>query len=552
MKRNVSMKIIKSFTLTAGLLTAVSATADGHKYVMENTCSGTWPGYWQDVDPKFQEMWAGQTITNAPTAAWTGPVFKLSDKYPTKPVDDAAHQKWRDKKFDALFDMNTSQKKKTQLAQEYSWLVMDYVQAGNINQPGQLDFGVCENPVRPWYHIPFQTYDAMSGREFTHGLTREAPVTFSTKDGTGTDKSTMWAVGIYNATAAYTLGTMWKPDGTVDIPKDNIQFMEGAVIAKPLFNTSTIAQLPVLENMPAWNANISDPTFCGCKPKAGSGRKECTLVEESQQCPRSYAQWGDVRLLQFDFAVKDSRAPDTGWVYGTFVADGLHKAKEKEPWKRISLLGLMWGNDTPPKGELAFNYPENPRKNGFTEEVIIWDTVDRLNSYGGSAEMRQMGHLGCNNRLNGPADNANSSCMSCHGTASVPDMDQQTPPLISQFSGQTKQCVAPVVNQTDIGMDRSGAAATVNNGIDFSAIDNLYFANTGAGVPFNMTVDTASGPKNVMANGAPHYKDGRKEWISLDYSLQSSIALKQWMQWQEAQRMHGNERITDKELRRNH
>ncbi|MDP5212660.1 hypothetical protein ORJ66_06345 [Pseudoalteromonas tunicata] len=543
------MKTKLTMLLTGlSLLICHSVSAKDQKAVVENTCTGTWPAYWQDVDPKFSEMWSGQTVSNAPTADWTQPVFKLSDKYPTMPVDDKAHQKWRDKKFDALFNPSTSQKDKTKLASEYAWLVMKYVQEGNINQPKQLDFDVCENPVRPWYHIPFQTYDAMSGREFTHGLTREAPVTFSTIKGTGTDKSTMWAVAIYNATAAYTLGTIWQKEGTVNIPKTNLHFDEGAVIAKPLFNTSTVDQLPILANMPAWNANISDPSFCECKPSAGS---ECTLVEESQQCPRSYAQWGDVRLMQFDIAIKDSRAPKTGWVYGTFVADGVKKAKEKEPWKRISLLGLMWGNDTPPKGQLAYNNPTDPRKNGFMEEVIIWDTVERLNAYSGSAQMRQMGHLGCNFRLNGPADNANSSCMSCHGTASVPDKNFETPPMISQFSGQTKECVAALLNNMSLGMDRAGDPATVNNGISFSDIDGLYFTNVGAGQSFNMTVQTPSGPKNVMANDAPNYSNGQKQWISLDYSLQSSIALKQWMQWQMHQTTKQQLRIVDKELRRN-
>jgi len=287
----------------------------------------------------------------------------------------------------------------------------DYALAGNINQRGQTDFDVCKNPVRPWFHMPFQTYDSAAGREFTHGLTREAPVTFSTKSGTGTASTTMWAVGIYNATAAYTIGRIWQADGTAKIPTANINFAEGAVIAKPLFNTGTLDQFPILANMPVWKANISDPAFCKCKPADGT---DCTLVEQSQQCRRSYGQWNDVKLLQFDISVRDSRAQGTGWVYGTFVADGRRKAKLKDAWRRISLLGLMWGNDTPPAGQYAYNYPPNPRKNGFREEVIFWDTVDELNSFGGTAVMQQMGHLGSNYRLNGPADNANGSCMACH------------------------------------------------------------------------------------------------------------------------------------------
>lgn len=533
-----------------GLSIACVSAAKTPEYQVVNTCSGTYPAYWQDVDPKFSDMWEGQKISNAPTEAWSDPVFKLSDRYPKTLIDDKAQQKWRSKKFDKLFAKGTDQKTKTELAKAYAWHVMNYVQEGNINQDNQLDFGVCENPVRPWFHIPFQTYDAMSGREFTHGLTREAPVTLSVKKGTGTDNSTMWAVGVYNATAAYTLGQIWLEDGSVKVPTDNIVFAEGSVIAKPLFNTSTIDQLPVLENMPSWNANISDPSFCNCKSKR-KDVDECNLIEESEQCPRSYAQWSDVKLLQFDIAIKDSRANGTNWVYGTFVADGLNKHEEKEPWERISLLGLMWGNDTQPKGRLAYHYPENPRHNGFAEEVIIWETVDRLNGYGGSASSRKMGHLGCNQRLNGPADNANSSCMSCHGTASVPDDNQMTPPLISQFSNQTEQCVAPVINNPNVGMDRSGVSATIKEGVSFTAIDALYFANVGAGRPFNMIIETADGSVNVMADNAPNYASERKEWISLDYSLQSSIALKQWMQWQKNKKMHASERIVDKGLRRN-
>ncbi len=497
-----------------------------------DTCTGTYPSYWQDITPKFAEMWKGQAISNAPTGAYTGPVFKLSDDYPRKPVDDKANQPWRAAKFDALFDPATPQDKKSKLAQEYADLVFDYAIAGNINQPGQSDFDVCRNPVRPWFHIPFQTYDALSGREFIHGLTREAPVTYSIKSGTGSASTTMWAVGIFNPTAAYTLGTVWQKDGTAKVPTANISFDEGAVVAKPLFNTATIDELPVLANMPHWNANISDPSFCSC---TGADGKQCTLVEQSQQCPRNFAAWNDVKLMQFDISVRDHRARGTGWVYGTYVADGRRKANVKDPWHRLSLLGLMWGNDTPPPGQLAYDYPKDPRKNGFKDEVIFWDVADELNSYGGTGTMQRMGHLGSNHRLNGPADNANSSCMSCHGTASVPDVTFTTPPLLSQFSAITKQSVAPVIGLEKQGLDRSGNVATENNGVSFPAIDSIYFANVMAGTSFNMTVDTPGGKINVMGAGVPKYPNpSQTNWISLDYSLQLSISLEQWMEWQAA------------------
>ena len=534
------MKLLRRVALCM-LVTGSAAAA--------NTCTGTYPSYWQDGAPKFAAMWQGQAISNAPTGAYRGPVFRLSDGYPRRPVDERASQPWRAARFDALFNPATVQDKKRALAHEYAQLVFDYALAGNVNQPGRADFDVCDNPVRPWFHMPFQTYDAASGREFIHGLTREAPVTFSTRSGTGSAHTTMWALGLFNPTAAYTIGAVWQADGTARMPATHVVFQEGAVIAKPLFNTATVAEAPVLANMPAWNANISDPAYCACV--AGDG-KQCTLVEQSQQCPRNYARWNDVRLLQFDIAIRDSRARGTGWVYGTFVADGRRKAAVKEPWRRLSLLGLIWGKDTPPPGQLAYDYPADPRLNGFREGVIFWDVADELNSVGGTGSIERMGHLGSNQRLNGPADNANSSCLSCHATASVPDAALNTPPLLAQFSDLTKQSVAPFVGEKRQGLDRTGAAAVAQNGVGFSDIDAIYFANVMAGQPFQMTAQSTG--KSVLPAGVPTYPDGeRGTWISLDYSLQLSFSLLQWMQWQadEAARTPPAERKVIKALRRN-
>ena len=314
------------------------------------TCAEIFPSYWQDPNPKFAAMWEGQTTSDIPPSGWDGPVFRLSDVYPTSPVDESAAQPWRESRFDALFDPSTDKPTKTKLADEYAWAVMNYIQEGNLSGGDvEQDWNVCNNAVRGWYHMPFQTYDVLSGREFTHGLTREAPVTFNVKDPDHPDASitlntTMWAVAFFNRTAAYTLGQVWHADGKAAPPTSDMSFDEGAVVGKPLFNTSSPEQLPMLQNLPAWQANISDPGFCACTPPSGDG---CTRAEESQQCARSTEEWGPVRLVQFDIAVKDSRAQGTQWVFGTFVADGERKAGEPNPWNRISPLGLMWGNDTP-------------------------------------------------------------------------------------------------------------------------------------------------------------------------------------------------------------
>jgi len=523
------------------------------------SCGSIFPSYWQDPDPRFADMWTGQTVSNTPPSDWAGPVFRLSDDYPSSPVDDAAAQPWRGARFDPMFASDTDQATKAALAEEYAWAVMHYIQEGNIDSGDvSTDWTMCENTTRPWFHIPFQTYEVLSSREFVHGLTREAPVTFSVQNPDHPDASlamasTMWAVGFFNATAAYTLGTVWRPDGTAEVPTEDVRFREGAVVGKLLFNTLTPEQLPVLENMPTWTANISDPSFCNCtsaEPAGPDGKKpKCTMAEESQQCSRSTSAWNPVRLLQFDIAIKDHRAPETHWVYGTFVADGLRKAGESNPWNRISPLGLMWGNDTPPEGSYAHAFPSEPRQNGFAEEAIFWDTVDMLNAVGGATRAQRPGHLGCNSRLNGPADNPSSSCMSCHMTASVPDQNDNTPPIMAQFqgpinvdrtppgpSGVTFECVDP-----GTGTDASGSPAEVQNGVPFASSDAIFFANTAAGVPINMTATTPDGPVNVLGDW-PRYADGRADWISLDYSLQLSISLNQWLEWlenqQESQPIH--------------
>ncbi|RBP47071.1 hypothetical protein [Arenicella xantha] len=498
----------------------------------KGTCTGTYPSYWQD--PKFPEMYEGQTVSDQPMPGYQGPIFRLSDGYPTELPNEIADQPWRDARFDPLFDASTEPDMKQKLALEYSWLVLEYIFAGNINSGNvETDWDVCNNPVRAWFNIPFQTYNVLAGREFTHGLTREAPVSFSMNTSPEPLNGTMWAVGFFNPTAAYTLGTIWKADGQPQIPTENVSFAEGAVVGKPLFTTLSSAQMPMLNNLPVWKANISSPDFCGCKSRSGAA--QCTMTEESQQCPRSLDKYGPVTLLQFDLAVKDSRAEGTEWVFGTFVADGQRKATEPSPWKRISPLGLMWGNSTPPAGVLASSYPEAPRQNGFDDMVIFWDTVDMLNEDGGADQFAHPGHLGCNARLDGPADKAYSSCMSCHGSASVADQNINVPPIAAQFGGLTSECALQAADGSWI--DASGAPASQREvgdvTISFPEIDSIFFASTPAAEPYNTTVATESGPVNVLP-GQPSYANSeRTEWISLDYSLQTSISIVQWKQWQQ-------------------
>lgn len=515
--------------------------------VVANTCKKIYPSYWQDPAPAFTAMWKDQHISNAPPQGWSGPVFQLSDSFPSTQQNDSGAQPWRASRYDKLFDPSTPTAEKTALGKDYIWDVMRYIQEGNIDSGDvNKDWSLCQNPVRNWYHIPFQTYEPLSGREFVHGLTREAPVTFSLKSTGKSVATTVWAVAFYNPTAAHMLGTVWT-DGKATVPTSSISFDEGAVVGKLLFTTATPDQLPFLQNVPTWQANISDPAFCQCKP--AKGEATCSMREQSQQCQRSTSnkEWNDgyVHFMQFDVAVKDSRAKPTGWVMGTFVADGQRKASEPNPWNRISPLGLMWGNDPPPSGQLAVNHPADPRVNGFAEEVIFWDVVDMLNA-AGSNPLQSPGHLGCNGRLNGPADDHSSSCHSCHMTGSVPDKNLKTPPIVAQFGelqfgDLTDQCVTPSAPNSNTGTDASGNPAGTKNNITFPEMDAIYFANIGCGEPMNMSAQTSSGPVNVLGDGVPTYPDGKTAWLSTDFSLQLSISLVQWGEWQQDQQQQANE-----------
>lgn len=486
------------------LFTALANAQDATKpsaALNSSTCTGTYPSYFQDPAFTATGMWDNQVIINRPTADWRGPVFAISDAYSTAVPESELDYPWL--KFNP-FDPNLSPSEKLRQADGYLWAVMAYIQEGNINS-GKVatDWSLCNNTGRKWFHIPFQTYEPLSGREFVHGLTREAPVTMEIKTDSGSHqlKTTMWATTFYNPAAAQSLSKIWTDAGTPKIPTQNFHFNEGSVIGKPLFTTATSNAYPYLTNMPVWRANINAPEFCVCKPSSGS---QCTFTEQTEQCPRTV---GNVSLLQFDISVRDKRSP-IGWAYGTFVADGQRKAKEPNPWNRISPLGLMWGNDKPPVGTLAVNYPVNPRQNGFKEEVIFWNVADMMNLQTGG------GHLGCNGRLNGPADHAQSSCLSCHQTASVPDANNSSPALLYQFGNfgtNNQQC------------------STEPKALNLK-IDQVYFKNVFCSTPI-------VGPTNVLP--APDYTSGRRKWISLDFSLQLSISLTQWQEWQLAQKSPG-------------
>jgi hypothetical protein len=297
---------------------------------------------------------------------WTGPVFELSQDYPrTPPVAESLP--W------ATIDFRADPK-------AYAMAVRDYIFEGNVN-PSDFNapWVVQNNPVRKWYHAPWM-HAGPNGREFIHGLTRElASVPGQLwKNPPQNGNVQNWAVGFYNAPGGYAFGQAWCDPGKPNVTSV-VNFPEGTVSGKLLFSGAPNSQVPFLANSVTWTANIN------------------TVVTD----PNSPRSPQTVRLLQIDMAVRDSRATETGWVFGTLIYDPA--VKSANPWEHMQPVGLSWGNDpgvTPTNGKPIRESWLNPDP-----------TVKRPNL---------VQHYGWADRLNGPVDNPQSSCMSCHATAGWP------------------------------------------------------------------------------------------------------------------------------------
>jgi hypothetical protein len=307
-------------------------------------------------------------------SGWTGPVFKLSQDYPTtKPA--AGTLPWKSIDF------------KTKPA-DYLKAVLNYCYEGNID----VDWAGQDNTVRKWYHAPW-LHAGNKGREFIHGMTRERTTPARRLHPNQSSQFGAYAVGLYNPLGGYTIGRVWKDHSNPDASK--AIFPEGSVACKLLFTQATVAQVPYLNGTVEWQAN------------AGASFSSTT------RSPKT------VRLLQIDVAVKDSRAAaTTGWVFGTFNYNG--NAPGARPWDRMVPVGLMWGNDptlTPAQ------YRANKRP---AQSLIIAPNV----MANPATDWKGVGWLG---RLNGPIDNPTSACLSCHMTAEWP-RPSTTPMFISTLS----------------------------------------------------------------------------------------------------------------------
>jgi hypothetical protein len=312
-------------------------------------------------------------------SGWSGPVFKLSQDYPTQATSEA--YPWL--QIDPTTDPTN-----------YMQAVLQYCLAGNV----EVDWVVQNNQARHWYHAPWMHW-GNHGREPIRGLTFERMSQAGELAQNQTSVFQNWAIGFYNSPGGFTLGRVWlnplKPDSSAAV------FPVGTVSFKLLFTEATPDQVPSLSGSLEWDAFIYTN---GQNAVLGAPR----VVKK-------------LRLLQVDVAVRDSRVNGTsGWVFGTFIYDG--NVVGDSPYAKLRPVGLMWGND-PTLG--LKEYGEGTR----AQET-------RLNP----EAQPVMRHYGWLDRLNGPVDNPKSACLSCHATAQWPVAAPMVPPTnISEGSPQWMQ-----------------------------------------------------------------------------------------------------------------
>lgn len=351
------------------------------------------------TDPKLQpadrdKPYGSWDPEYPPPPADAASAFRLSQDYPVR-YEDNEKFPWENVDF-------------RHEPMEYLRVVLKYCLEGME----EAKFVAQDNKVRPWYHTPWQHDDGQpangqnangspgrlrAGREYRHGLTKEKDAGPGDLHPKQDKPAQAWAVGFYNQRAGYTFGRVFRTASGYPDPSQAI-FPPQSVSFKLLFTDATEEKIPFLKESLKWEANIYESTN---PPRNG------------QKIPRLNR---DMRLLQIDVAIKDPRvASSTGWVFGTFVYDG--GASGATPFDRMAPVGLSWGDDAqakpvgPKVSDGAF-VNERLRETKINAALLERPGVD----YQKSALLR---HTGLDGRLNGPVDNAGSSCISCHGRAGI-------------------------------------------------------------------------------------------------------------------------------------
>jgi hypothetical protein len=338
--------------------------------------------------------------------------------------------------------------------QDYMYAVLAEVRSAGFRIE---NYRIVAPPDAPWWITPWMDYDT-NGRERFNGLTKERGPEVGDLAPNSQSGSQVWAIGFYNRQGAYSLGQVFADPCNPSVPVSGLEFPDGATSFKFLFTDEDPQVIRYLSGSPEVSGWIDSP---------GSGSRSNPATRSERK----------LRLLQVDIAVRDTRAETTSWVFGTFVWQG--PAKGDGLFDNLVPVGLMWGND-PAIGarprDAFVTFAETRLNNSLAG--ILWEDV--------ATPWPQRPWPGLHGRLNGPADNLRSSCMSCHALAQWPR---------SRRLGILSRVSLPELNRDDIR----------------ETIRVDYMRNTKGG----KLVDPTEADKQVGWGGAR----------ALDYSLQIEAAV---------------------------
>ncbi len=356
--------------------------------------------------------------------------FRLSADYPTTAPGPCEECRW------LAIDVDFADQPAGSLPRDWdkgNWgayldAILAYVREGqDPNLADDIGFQTKVGGGTRWFSVPWMAYDETSGREVFHGATNERTLFLSDFDPEddsapsdphlanathmlpGTTPACQqankagfesWSVGYYNEYGGYALGQAIPKSGEPQASTDGmtlkgLPFPEGTAVVKVLTTSATPDCVSYLKGSPEWTVD----------------RHKLDETTNEYMCERAPQV---SRIVQVDVAVRDERSP-SGWVYGTFAYDGTRGGKTF--WDNLLPLGLQWGGD--PTVFPAVSTKTTPPP---LQQTILYPDVDIFE------------HGGCQTRLAGPADNAQSSCVSCHASAFstklgvVPVMGENVPP----------------------------------------------------------------------------------------------------------------------------
>jgi len=445
------------------------------------------------VRGKFKDYYR-QGEGGDPPASYKGRVFKLSQNYPDR-LPPVENYPWLKIGFKDGGPVDP---------RAYLQALLDYGLEGNV----EVDFYVEDNKKRKWYAIPWMDWNTevasdwpgTDGREFIHGFTHEFDSSGNTLSTLQKDFVDTWSGAYFNDRAAFGIGQVYcnpddpKPGALNPDPTGLNNMANGSYIIKLLFSTVTEDQLPIAKNALEWTADVfvnDDPRWRNQGPRS---RFERAI--------------GVIRLIQIDVSVRDDRST-TGWLLGTFGYDG--NAKGSTPWKRMTPLGLQWGNN--PKVTFAETCP-TPKgpcdRKKLTEQWINEQAVKEL-----TTAPLNFNHLGYGGRLAGPVDNAKASCLGCHQTAGFPAVS-----MLPEFSA----------NAALLKLDGDRAPQTEQS------FRLMHYGNAASGSVFSATQLYSSDYSLQLSMSLQNFTSLRCQPIPLEANAPTPSICGQLAQWSKAQR----------------